>query len=712
MVVFFLETASSSGVYINSLSCTNVTWYDAAHYVVKIGSTYYTLEAWVGQVTGGSAGTTVTVSWNGTPTGSQICIEYWLGCAAGNPVEAVYYGTGTGTAVSITGVSAHQTSDVEAFCCFNSGAGAITTYPNNGYSTSLMSQSLTNYLSGAWFVNGQRDFLPQTSITETATLGTSGTWLAAIVVLQSANPVLYASWNDSYTASTSTPSVTMSATDFWSGSVFLVILASYGTNGNSNFSGISQTNVTYTFLCWTTAVATGSGYTAIEVWIGFANGTPGTTVTATNSGGSYDVSMAVIHYFGIASAGTLINYYTNSGASGSENLTIPGVTDPGADLEIPILASWGGTSNPTIAGETSQLGTLSSTFIVNAALELTAASYPWVQAFASHTVTFEFSTAQPAWVAMAVVLKPAWIGNQTFTPAFTETYSLAEAFSKAPRLLPAETFTLAEAFAPQRVLPMALSDAFTLAEAFFKTPGKLPVETYTLTDTLSGKTRVWNLAPSEAFAVGEALKKLTSKAWTDTFSILAMFVATPGKLLTEQFTFSDLLSRATARPLRDTLAFGESFAAPHFEFATLSDSISMAEAFAELHAEFAALSEAYSLLDAVVTAHSNFALLADFLTIAEAYAAMHAEAAALAELLVIAEAYAAIHTEILAFTDAAEPVESYSAACSICPLSWTRYPLPRRSSGFMGSSPPSRRSAASPMRWLRCSVIPWRSWTS
>jgi hypothetical protein len=223
LVVFFLETASSSGVRVKSLSNTNVTWYDVGYYVVQISSTYYTLEVWIGQVTGGTAGSPVAVAWNGTPSGCEICIEYWLGVAPGNPMENIYYATGTGTTPTISGVSVQETSDTELFFCFNTAGYGMTTYPNNGYSTSLMSQGLTNYVSGAWFVSAQRDFLPLTSITETATLAMSGTWIAAIVVLQPANPALYNSWGDSYSASTSTPSVTLSSSDMWSGAVFLVI---------------------------------------------------------------------------------------------------------------------------------------------------------------------------------------------------------------------------------------------------------------------------------------------------------------------------------------------------------------------------------------------------------------------------------------------------------------------------------------------------------
>jgi hypothetical protein len=138
--------------------------------------------------------------------------------------------------------------------------------------------------------------------------------------------VAYVSFINAYSGSgVSSFTVTMPSS---STSTYCAIL--WGISATSNFSSISQTNVTWTFQAWVQNV-NGTGK-SVEIWIGIPTGTPGTSATIYNNVTCY-MGITCYLFSGLSSRTDIIEDFW-VGARGSNQVTFPSFGTGGASAAV------------------------------------------------------------------------------------------------------------------------------------------------------------------------------------------------------------------------------------------------------------------------------------------------------------------------------------------------------------------------------------------
>jgi hypothetical protein len=119
----------------------------------------------------------------------------------------------------------------------------------------------------------------------------------------------------------------------------------FGISATSDFTSITQTNVTWTFYAWYQNI--NSGGKSVEVWIGVPTGTPATSATIVNNV-SCQQGAVITLFSGLSNRTDIIEDF-NVGSSGSNQVTFPafGTGGPAGYIQACLITSPSGTAITT-----------------------------------------------------------------------------------------------------------------------------------------------------------------------------------------------------------------------------------------------------------------------------------------------------------------------------------------------------------------------------
>ena len=178
-LIFFIAASATASRTVSSLTCTNVTW---SKLVGTLNGTTFDCEIWMGKVSGGSSGTSITIAMSGgAPTVACTALEF-------SGTVSIKDGTGTTNTGSSTSPSTGAYSTGESLELVLSCAGylngtAPTGLPGGIWTAATFAKNSTTCgVQPCYALNG-----PRGSVSASFTI-TSANWVTCVVAVKA--PIL------------------------------------------------------------------------------------------------------------------------------------------------------------------------------------------------------------------------------------------------------------------------------------------------------------------------------------------------------------------------------------------------------------------------------------------------------------------------------------------------------------------------------------------
>ena len=323
-----------------------------------------------------------------------------------------------------------------------------------------------------------------------------------------------------------------------SSDVFFAVLTGWSTS--SDFTSITQTNVTWTYL---TDWVNSTNNCEIELWVGFATGTPGTTVTVYNNVSCFLVG-TISRWQGFVSQPNMIRgVYTGVGnlpSSFPENTNQTVVTGISCNAGDALLAClWWDYSAPMASSLSSALGGTyySQTFVGWSPSGQT--DQGWAAEVATSAVS-NFSirmedingaiTGSPPYFGIVFILKGS-LGGDSYNQTFSDPLPITETIAKSTaRSSLSDPFTsvFSDTFVQHRVLPgESFTETFSFQDlGIVRNPAKLPKDPFTITESFLATQTINAKAFSDPFILVESISKAISRStFLDAYTMVESFTS-------------------------------------------------------------------------------------------------------------------------------------------------------------------------------------------
>lgn len=180
LVLFTSSTRGAGARTVSSVSCTNVTWGRLTQ--VTVGS--QNTEIWQGVVSGGSSGTTITITMSGTGATLISRVYEFSGVdTAINQDGVPSAGNGTGTSVSTNTLTTTVADSLVVACEAHLSGTAPTVSPSSPWTAGAFGANSTVIGLQAAYIAGS---VPTGGYTATWTLSASVAWQEGIGAYQAA----------------------------------------------------------------------------------------------------------------------------------------------------------------------------------------------------------------------------------------------------------------------------------------------------------------------------------------------------------------------------------------------------------------------------------------------------------------------------------------------------------------------------------------------
>jgi len=151
-VIFHSSFRSAGARTISSVACTNVTWTNLG--VLSSGG--LTVEIWAGRISGGSSGTTITLTMSGTGATLITDIHEFSGLTSPTTTDGTFAtNSGTGTSLTTSAWSASFADDLKLNVAGWADGNAPSTTPSGWSSGTFRNSGTSNSVLASWKVGTQ-----------------------------------------------------------------------------------------------------------------------------------------------------------------------------------------------------------------------------------------------------------------------------------------------------------------------------------------------------------------------------------------------------------------------------------------------------------------------------------------------------------------------------------------------------------------------------
>jgi hypothetical protein len=347
--------------------------------------------------------------------------------------------------------------------------------------------------------------------------------------------VVYESGNigdQSNASSSTTLSISLAGT-LTSSDVFIAILTGWSTS--SDFTALSQTNVTWAYV---SDFVFSADNAEVELWIGFATGTPGTTLTCTNNVSCY-LTGYVQRWQGIPNQPVMLRaQYTGSGnlpgtfPQNTNQTVVTGINVNAGDALVGCF--WWNTSaimssNLSATG----FGTYySQTFT---AWSPAQTNMGWCACPVNTNETglsariedINGALSGQAYFGIIFIIKGN-LGGNLWTKSLSDPFSLVETIGKGTSRTNSDQLTITENFVQHRGQPpVNVADTFTLADSgILRAFGKNPKDPFTVTESFLATQTINAKTFLDPYSLTERISKATSRSTVlDAFAMVESYTS-------------------------------------------------------------------------------------------------------------------------------------------------------------------------------------------
>jgi hypothetical protein len=338
--------------------------------------------------------------------------------------------------------------------------------------------------------------------------------------------------NQSNASNSTTLSISLGGT-LTSSDVFIAILTGWSTS--SDFTALSQTNVTWTYV---SDFVFSADNAEVELWIGFATGSPGTTLTCTNNVSCY-LTGYVQRWQGIPNQPVMLRaQYTGSGnlpGTFPQNTNQTVVTGINVNAGDALVGCYWWNTSAIMSSNLSATGFgtyYSQTFT---AWSPGQTNMGWCACPVNTNETglsariedINGALGGQAYFGIVFVIKGS-LGGNLWTKSLSDPFSLVETIGKGTSRTNSDPLTITENFVQHRGQPpVNVVDTFTLADSgILRAFGKNPKDPFTVTESFLATQTINAKTFSDPYSLTERISKATNRStFLDAFAMVESYTS-------------------------------------------------------------------------------------------------------------------------------------------------------------------------------------------